>query len=592
MFEDEFPTEKARNPVKSLKNLLRYIKKYIPAIVLALLCAAGSGITTVIGPDYLGDMADAITAGLASSVDLEKVKSIALILVVIYLATMLLSYVQGFIMATVGQRISQNMRSDIDNKISRLPFKYFDNTTFGNVLSRVTNDVDTIGMTLNEVIVMVVSSLVRFIGALIMMCLTNLLMTGVAVGTTVIGFVFMALIVKLSQKYFYARQEQLGQLNGYIEEQYSGCEAVKAFGREDKVIDEFCRMNNALYTSVWKSEFYSGLMMPIMSFVGNFSYVAVCAVGGAMALSGRISFGTVVSFIVYVRLFSDPLNSLSRIATTLQSTAAAAERVFDMLEAEEMEDESGKPELIEKATGAVEFRHLRFGYVPDKTIIHDFSAVAKPGQKIAIVGPTGAGKTTLVNLLMRFYEADAGEILIDGVNTRNTTRKNVHDQFCMVLQDTWLFEGTIRENLAYSTENVTDEMLDAAVKAVGLDKYIAAQPLGYDTVLSDRASLSAGQKQQMTIARAIIENAPILILDEATSSVDTRTELIIQEAMDHLMEGRTSFVIAHRLSTIKNADLILCVRDGDIVESGTHEELLKKGGFYADLYNSQFLQAS
>ena len=588
MFDEEFTTEKARNPGKSIQKLMRYVRRYAFWIIAALLCAAGSGIATVVGPDYLGKMADIILGGLQNRIDITAVTRIAVILAVIYVLNLILSYVQGYIMASVGQRISQNMRTDIDSKIGRLPLRYFDGTTIGNVLSRVTNDVDTIGMTLNEVVVMFVSSMIRFVGALVMMLWTNLALTAVSVVTTLVGFGAMALIIRVSQKYFYERQELLGTLNGYIEEQYSGYEAVKAFGCEERVVKDFCKMNNRLFDSVWKSEFYSGLMNPIMIFVGNFSYLSVCVVGAVMAMKGYITFGTVVAFIVYVRLFSDPLNGLSRIATTLQSTAAAAERVFDMLESEEMEDESYKQDSIETATGKVEFRHIRFGYTPEKTIIHDFSAKAYPGQKIAIVGPTGAGKTTLVNLLMRFYEADSGSIRLDGIDTTSITRENLHDQFCMVLQDTWLFEGTIRENLVYVSKNVSEERLDEAVKAVGLNHYIRTLPKGYDTVLSDRASLSAGQKQQITIARAIIKNAPILILDEATSSVDTRTELLIQEAMDRLMEGRTSFVIAHRLSTIKNADLILCVKDGDIVESGTHSELLAQNGFYADLYNSQF----
>lgn len=591
MFDEEFTTEKARNPGKSIQKLMRYVRRYAFWIIAALLCAAGSGIATVVGPDYLGKMADIILGGLQSRINITAVTRIAAILAVIYLLNLILSYIQGYIMASVGQRISQNMRTDIDSKIGRLPLRYFDGTTIGNVLSRVTNDVDTIGMTLNEVVVMFVSSMIRFVGALVMMLWTNLALTAVSVVTTLIGFGAMALIIRVSQKYFYERQELLGTLNGYIEEQYSGYEAVKAFGCEERVVKDFCKMNNRLFDSVWKSEFYSGLMNPIMIFVGNFSYLSVCVVGAVMAMKGYITFGTVVAFIVYVRLFSDPLNGLSRIATTLQSTAAAAERVFDMLESEEMEDESYKQDSIETATGKVEFRHIRFGYTPEKTIIHDFSAKAYPGQKIAIVGPTGAGKTTLVNLLMRFYEPDSGSIRLDGIDTTSITRENLHDQFCMVLQDTWLFEGTIRENLVYVSKDVSEERLDEAVKAVGLNHYIRTLPKGYDTVLSDRASLSAGQKQQITIARAIIKNAPILILDEATSSVDTRTELLIQEAMDRLMEGRTSFVIAHRLSTIKNADLILCVKDGDIVESGTHSELLAQNGFYADLYNSQFHSA-
>ncbi len=591
MFEDDFDFRRAANPGKSLAKLLRYVKRFLPAIILALLCAGGGAVTQVIGPDYISRLTDEISAGLGGDINMHAIRHICAILTGIYGVSVLLTYGQSWIMATVTQRISKDLRSDIDAKLSRLPFRYFDSTTYGNVISRVTNDVDTIGMTLNESIINMIAGVVKFFGVIVVMLLSNVPLTLLAVITSVVGFACMALIMKRSQKFFYARQEQLGSLNGYIEEQYSGCEVVKAFGREAQVIDEFRSMNSRLYESVWKSEFYSGLMMPIMGFVGNLSYLAVCVAGGIMALNGSISFGVIIAFTMYVRLFSEPLSSLAQIATTLQSTAAASERVFDLLDQPELSDESRKPALIGQAKGAVTFEHLRFGYTPEKSVIHDFSAVALPGQKIAIVGPTGAGKTTLVNLLMRFYEPDSGRILIDGVDISATTRENVHTQFCMVLQDTWLFEDTIRENLVYSTPDVTDDMLDAAVKAVGIDHYIRTLPKGYDTVLSDRASLSAGQKQQLTIARAIIKNAPILILDEATSSVDTRTELLIQQAMDQLMAGRTSFVIAHRLSTIKNADLILCLNNGDIVEQGTHETLLAKGGFYADLYNSQFEQA-
>ena len=585
---DEYDTKPAQHPAQSLLKLLQYIKKYLPQILVALLFAMASTVSAVWGPDLLSDLTDEITNGLTGSVNLPAVNRIAGLLVAVYGGCIVLTYAQNWIMATVTQRISKTLRTDIDNKLARLPFRYFDRNTFGDIISRVTNDVDTISMSLSESVINMLTSIIKFIGVLVMMLFTSPILAAIPLVTGVISFGFMAVAMRFSQKYFFARQERLGTINGYIEEQYSGCEVVKAFGIEDSVIRHFRGLNTGLYQYVWKAEFYSSIMFPVMNFLGNLSYVAVCVIGGIMAMRGSITFGVIVAFTLYVRTFAEPLEMLSQIAMTLQSTAAASERVFDFLAEEEQEDETHKPALLDRASGAVEFRNLRFGYSPEKTIIHDFSASAKPGQKIAIVGPTGAGKTTLVSLLMRFYEPDSGSILIDGTDTASVPRENVRRQFCMVLQDTWLFEGTIRENLVYSTEGVTDEQLEEAVKAVGIDYYIHALPQGFDTVLTDRASLSAGQKQQLTIARAIISDAPILILDEATSSVDTRTELVIQEAMDRLTVGRTSFVIAHRLSTIKNADLILCIDHGDIVEQGSHEELLQKGGFYADLYQSQF----
>ena len=585
---DEYDTKPAQHPVQSLLKLLQYIKKYLLQIIIAVLFALASTVSAVWGPDILSDLTDEITAGLSGSIDLAACSRFGWMLVAVYGGSIILTYCQNWIMATVTQKISKTLRTDIDCKLSRLPFRYFDKTTFGDVISRVTNDVDTISMSLSESVINMLTSIIKFFGVLIMMLITCPILAAIPVVTGVISFGFMAIAMRFSQKYFFARQERLGTINGYIEEQYSGCEVVKAFGIEDSVVGHFKKLNTGLYQYVWKAEFYSSIMFPVMNFLGNLSYVAVCVIGGIMAIRGSITFGVIVAFTMYVRTFAEPLEMLSQIAMTLQSTAAASERVFDFLAEEEMEDEAHKPALLEHAKGDVEFRHLHFGYNPEKPVIHDFSASAKAGQKIAIVGPTGAGKTTLVNLLMRFYESDSGRILIDGVDTSSVPRENVREQFCMVLQDTWLFEGTIRENLVYSTQGVTDEMLEEAVKAVGIDYYIHALPDGFDTILTDRASLSAGQKQQLTIARAIISDAPILILDEATSSVDTRTELVIQEAMDRLTVGRTSFVIAHRLSTIKNADLILCINHGDIVEQGTHEELLQQGGFYADLYQSQF----
>ena len=587
MFDDEMDFSRAVHPWRSLGKLLKYVKPFLPAILLALLCAGGGAVATVVAPDLLRGMTDAISRGLAGVPDMTAVRRIALTLCLIYALAILLTYFQGYIMATVAQKIGKNMRTEIDAKLSRLPFRYFDSTTYGNIISRVTNDVDTVNMTLTETIISIITNVLRFVGAIVMMLITNVPLALLTIATSVIGFALMSLIIGRTQKLFMVRQEGLGVLNGYIEEQCTGLEVVKAFSLEERAISEFRRQNMALYESVWKSEFYSGLMMPIMMFVGNISYVAVCVVGGYLAASGRISFGVIVAFILYARMFSEPLDMLAQTAVTFQSTAAASERIFELMEEPEEAGERGKPELP-AAAGNVSFRHVRFGYDPEKPVIRDFSAEARAGQKIAIVGPTGAGKTTLVNLLMRFYEPDSGSICIDGTDISSVSRESVRRQFCMVLQDTWLFEGTIRENLSYSTPGITDEMLDAAVSAAGLEHFIGTLAEGYDTLLTDRAGLSAGQKQQLTIARAIISDAPILILDEATSSVDTRTELLIQNAMDRLMEGRTSFVIAHRLSTVRNADTILCLKDGDIVEQGSHEELLALGGFYADLYNSQF----
>ena len=587
MFDDEMDFSQAVHPWRSLGKLLNYVKPFLPAILLALLCAGGSAVAAVVAPDFLRGMTDAISCGLTGVLDMTAVRRVALTLCLIYALSILLTYFQGYIMATVAQKIGKNMRTEIDAKLSRLPFRYFDSTTYGNVISRVTNDVDTVNMTLTETIISIITNVLRFVGAIVMMLVTNVPLALLTIATSVIGFALMSLIIGRTQKLFMARQEGLGVLNGYIEEQCTGLEVVKAFSLEERAISEFRRQNMALYESVWKSEFLSGLMMPIIMFVGNISYVAVCVVGGYLAASGRISFGVIVAFILYARMFSEPLDMLAQTAVTFQSTAAASERIFELMEEPEEAEERGKPELP-AAAGNVSFRHVRFGYDPEKPVIRDFSAEARAGQKIAIVGPTGAGKTTLVNLLMRFYEPDSGSICIDGTDISSVSRESVRRQFCMVLQDTWLFEGTIRENLSYSTPGITDEMLDAAVSAAGLEHCIGTLAEGYDTLLTDRAGLSAGQKQQLTIARAIISDAPILILDEATSSVDTRTELLIQNAMDRLMEGRTSFVIAHRLSTVRNADLILCLKDGDIVEQGSHEELLRQQGFYADLYNSQF----
>lgn len=585
--------EKAKDFKSTMGKLVVYCKAHLPAILIAVLFAAAGSILSLIGPNKISDITDLITKGFMTGIDLDAVVKICVTLVVIYAVGALLSYAQGFIMATVTQKVSKSLRTDVSQKINRLPIRYFNRTTHGDVLSRVTNDVDAIGQTLNQSIGMLVSAVTLLIGSLIMMLITNVTMTLAAVVATLVGFALMMIIMGKSQKYFSRQQQNLGAMNGHVEEIYAGHNIVKLYNGEAAATKSFDEINDTLCDSAFKSQFLSGLMMPIMTFIGNFGYVAVCVTGAALAINGSISFGVIVAFMLYIRLFTQPLTQIAQVATSLQSAAAASERIFEFFEEEELEDESHKQALLATAEGEVEFRHVRFGYEDsDVTVIHDFSAKAKPGQKIAIVGPTGAGKTTMVNLLMRFHEINSGEILIDGVPISELTRENIHDLFCMVLQDTWLFEGTIKENVIYNKKNVSDEEVLRACKAVGIHHFIKTLSKGYDTVLNEASSLSVGQKQQLTIARAMVKNAPMLILDEATSSVDTRTELQIQRAMDKLMEGRTSFVIAHRLSTIKNADLILVMRDGDIVESGNHEELLDKGGFYAELYNSQFEKVS
>lgn len=579
---------KAKDFKKSIGKLINYSKKYLPIILIALIIATISSIFSIIGPNKLREITDIITDGLFLGIDLDAIKKIGLFLVILYSLSAIFSYAQGYIMSTITQRISKGLRADISYKINKLPLKYFDRTTYGDVLSRVTNDVDMISMTLNQSIVSLVTAITMFFGSLLMMFIINWIMALVAVASTLIGFVLMAIIMTRSQKYFVRQQKDLGTINGHIEEIYSGHLVVKAYNGEKAALQKFNKINNSLHDSAWKSQFLSGLMMPIMNFIGNFGYVAVCVVGAALTMSGEIKFGVIVAFMIYIRLFTNPLSQIAQAATRLQSAAAASERVFEFLEEEELNDESYKTIYLDKVKGNVEFKNIHFGYDENKEIIHDFSLKAQAGQKIAIVGPTGAGKTTIVNLLMRFYEVNSGEIKIDGISTKDITRENVHDLFCMVLQDTWLYEGTIKENIVYSKKGVKDEDIVKVCKIVGIDHLIRTLPKGYDTVLNDKANLSQGQKQLMTIARAMIQNNPLLILDEATSSVDTRTEILIQEAMDKLMVGRTSFVIAHRLSTIKNADVILVMNDGKIIESGTHTDLLAKSGFYAELYNSQF----
>ena len=587
------PAEKSKDFKGTWMKIIRYCKRYLAVIVVALICAVAGTILTILGPDKLSDLTKVITEGIATGIDMERVKSIGLTLVAFYVGSAILSFGQQFIMATVTQNVTKQLRSDISGKINRLPMAYYNKTSTGDVLSRVTNDVDMISQSMNQSIGNLVSAVALFFGSLIMMFKTNVIMTLTAVIATMIGFGLMSLITSHSQKYFSRQQANLGALNGHIEEIYSGHTVVKAYNGEKNAKKVFDELNNNLRDSAFKAQSLSGLMQPLMAFIGNFGYVAVCVMGAVLTMKGYIGFEVIVAFMMYIRLFTQPLAQIAQATQSLQSAAAAGERVFAFLGAEEMSDESGKTEKFGKAEGYVDFEHVKFGYEDtDKIIIHDFSAKAKPGQKVAIVGPTGAGKTTLVNLLMRFHEIQSGDIKIDGISTRDMKREEVRSQFCMVLQDTWLFEGTVRENLVYNTENVSEEKIEAACKAVGLDHFIRTLPHGYDTILNDQVSLSQGQKQQLTIARAMIADKPMLILDEATSSVDTRTELQIQKAMDALMQNRTSFVIAHRLSTIKNADLILVLKDGDIIESGNHEELLAKGGFYADLYNSQFDQAS
>ncbi|MGI6664888.1 MAG: ABC transporter ATP-binding protein [Christensenellaceae bacterium] len=584
--------EKAKNFKQASGQLVAFNKKYLPLVIVALVLAMVGSIITIIGPDRVSEMTNIMINGAMAGIDMKEIGRIAISLAVLYGIGAISSYIQGFIMTTVTAQVTGGLRTSISKKINRLPLKYFDNTSFGEVLSRVTNDVDTIGQTLNQSVTTIVSAITLFLGALIMMFVTNWIMAITAVGASLIGFVFMMIIMKRSQKYFMQQQQNIGAMNGHIEEIYSGHNIVKAYNGEKDAQKEFDEINENLRDTGWKSQFFSGLMMPLMSFIGNFGYVAVCVVGGALALNGHISFGVVVAFIMYVRLFTQPLSQMAQAATNMQTAAAASERVFEFLDETEMEDESEKTLRLTDVKGNVSFEHVQFGYEEDRPIIHDFSAEAKAGQKIAIVGPTGAGKTTMVNLLMRFYEVSGGKISIEGTPIEAVTRENVHDQFCMVLQDTWLFEGTIKENIVYSMENVSDEKVVEACKVVGMDRFIRTLPNGYDTMLNDALNLSVGQRQLLTIARAIVKDAPMLILDEATSSVDTRTEVLTQRAMDHLMEGRTSFVIAHRLFTIKNADMILVMRDGDIIENGTHEALLAEGGFYAELYNSQFEQAS
>lgn len=582
--------DKPKSMKKALFSLLRYAKRYLPAFIAVLLLAIAGSVLSILSPNYIKTLTDTILEGIRSpiGIDVPGAVRICVTLVIFYTCAFVFTYAQGFIMATVTQKITRRMRTDISTKINRMPLRYFDTTSYGDTLSRATNDVDLIEVTMNRSVGNLIGAVVQFFGSIIMMFYTNYIMAFAAIGASVIGFLLISLIIKHSQKYFLRQQQELGALNGKIEEIYSAHNIVKAYGAEEKEQASFSKLNGKLRLSNRKAQFLSGLMMPLMSFVGNLGFLVVAVLGGAMALSGKISFGVVIAFIMYINLFNNPLTTFANSLSSLQSAAAAGERVFAFLANEELPDERNKTLRLPNAKGDVIFDNVHFGYDPSREIMHGFSAHAYPGQKIAIVGPTGAGKTTLVNLLMRFYEPDSGKIYVDGVNIADLTRENVHDLFSMVLQDTWLFHGTIKENIRYSKTNVPDEKVVEAAKAVGLHHFIMTLPKGYDTMLDETVNLSVGQKQLVTIARAIVEDAPLLILDEATSSVDTRTEALIQRAMDTLTEGRTSFVIAHRLSTIKNADLILVLEDGDIVEQGTHAELLAKGGAYAELYNSQF----
>ena len=580
--------EKPNDFKTAMKQLYKYCRPWYLPIIISLVFSLAGTVLTIIAPDKMADLTNAISAGLATGIDLASVKKSIISILVLYCSAGLLSCASGLVMISVMQHLAWRMRDDISGKINRVPLKYFDKVSIGDVLSRITNDVDTVSSTLNSSITTLVQGVTQFLGVLVMMFATSWQMALTAIGASLFGFVFMSIVLKRSQKYFKQQQKNLGDINGHVEEVYSGHDIVRVYGATGRVTEEFDAINEKLYESAWKSRFFSGLMMPFMGFIGNFGYVAVCVMGAVLTMNGKISFGVIVSFIAYVRLFTSPLSQISQAATQLQAAGAAGEHVFAFLGEEELSDDSMCSAAPEKITGAVEFEHVRFGYDENKPVINDFSASVKPGQKIAIVGHTGAGKTTMVNLLMRFYDLWSGEIRIDGVPVSEMKRSEVHSLFGMVLQDTWLFEGTYRENLVYGKENVSDELLRKVCKAVGMDHYIMTLPEQYDTVLSDRSSLSAGQRQLLTIARAMIENAPMIILDEATSSVDTRTEALVQSAMDKLTEGRTSFVIAHRLSTIRNADLILVMDKGDIVESGTHEELIEKGGLYEELYNSQF----
>ena len=643
--------DKANDFRGAMKKLIHYLNKFHTLIIIAFVLAAVSSILSIIAPDHLSNLTDIISDGLTPNIsettiteimssdtisledkqefmsimsgisedsssseifsaidsmpesvqeivepkmDFTAIKNIALFLAIIYIASAIFSFFGHYIMATVSNNFAKDLRSKIITKINKLPLRYFDRNSTGDILSRITNDVDTVAQTMSQSIGSLVGAITLLIGSVIMMFVTNWIMAICAIVSSLLGFSIMAIILKKSQKYFIQRQVELGNMNGHIEEIYSGHNVVKVYNGKKQADEKFDTLNEKVFDAIRKSQFLSGLMQPIMGFIGNFSYVVVCVVGALLALNGYITFGVIVAFIVYVRLFTNPLSQIAQAMTSLQSAAAASERIFEFIEAEEMSDESALTKHLDrdKVKGNITFDHVKFGYDSDRIIIKDFSAKVKPGEKIAIVGPTGAGKTTMVNLLMKFYEINSGDIKIDGVSINELTRENVHDLFTMVLQDTWVFNGTVRENIVYNRENVSDYELKQVCKVVGVDHFIKSLPNSYDTIIEDNDSISSGQKQLMTIARGMLDNAPFLILDEATSNVDTRTEELVQKAMDKLMEGRTSFIIAHRLSTIKNADLILVMNEGNIIEQGSHDELMKQNGFYASLYNSQFEKVS
>ena len=584
--------EKPHDMMGTLKKLLAYFRKFLPAVITAFSCTLISVVLTIFAPNMLSKITNLIEAGMKSgNMELDRIFRTAAWILAFYLFSALLVFVEHQMMVLTSNRINWTLREDISHKLNRIPLSRFDSASFGDVLSRVTNDIDSVGMSLRMSANEIVSATATFIGCGIMMLVTNVWLALVSMVFAFAGFFIMNIIIKKSQPFFRARSATLGEMNGHIEEIYAGHLIVKAYNGENDASKEFNRINELLYEANWKSQFISGIMRPLMTLLSNLGYVTVCVMGAIMVLNGKISYGVIIAFVLYVRMFTMPLSMVAQAMTSLQTAVAGAERIFNFLEEPEMENEDTKITALEDVKGHISFEHVKFGYDKNHPIIHDFSYDVQPGQKVAIVGPTGAGKTTLVNLLMRFYEVDGGTIKIDGVSTRDMTREAVHDQFCMVLQDTWLFEGTVFENVAYGRPDVSMDEVVAACRAVGMNRFIRSLPNGYDTILSDATNLSAGQRQLLTIARAMIDDAKFLILDEATSSVDTRTEQLVQNAMDKLTEGRTSFTIAHRLSTIRNADVILVMRDGDIVETGSHDELLERGGFYAELWNSQFVNA-